>query len=43
MKLFTKLYAIHKLQVVNNKVFMTRILPLLTGDKLNLLGMAYVR
>jgi hypothetical protein len=38
MKLFIKLNAIHKLQLLNDKLFVTRILPLLTGDMFILLG-----
>jgi hypothetical protein len=38
MKLFIRLNDIHNLQLVTDKIFMTRVLPLLTGDMLGLLG-----
>jgi hypothetical protein len=38
MNLFIRLNDIHKLQLANDKTFMTRILPLLAGDMLTLLG-----
>jgi hypothetical protein len=38
MKLFIKLNVIHRLRLVSDKVFMTRVLPLLVGDVLILLG-----
>jgi hypothetical protein len=38
MKLFIRLNDIHKLQLVTDKIFMTRVLPLLTGDMLGQLG-----
>ena len=38
MRLFIRLNDIYKLQLVNDKTFMTRVLPLLCGDVLALLG-----
>jgi hypothetical protein len=38
MKLFIKLNVIHRLRLVSDKVIMTRVLPLLIGDVLILLG-----
>jgi hypothetical protein len=38
MTLIIRLNGIHKLKLVSDKIFMTRVLPLLTGDMLALLG-----
>jgi hypothetical protein len=38
MTLLIRLNGIHKLKLVSDKIFMTRVLPLLTGDMLALLG-----